>query len=60
MKVWDHERAAGARSATATPAARHELKKVITALLETPFEELDKWDDRPLREWILQHTPTRA
>ena len=22
----------------------------------TPYEELDNWDDRPLREWMLQHT----
>ena len=29
---------------------------MITALLETPYEELDKWDDRSLREWMLQHT----
>jgi len=33
-----------------------ELKKVIQALVETPYSELDKWDDRPLREWMLQHT----
>ena len=24
--------------------------------METPYEELDDWDDRPLREWMLQHT----
>ena len=35
---------------------KSELKKVIGVLLETPFEELDRWDDRPLREWMLQHT----
>ena len=36
--------------------SRGELKKAITALMETPYEALDAWDDRPLREWILQHT----
>jgi phytoene dehydrogenase-like protein len=24
--------------------------------METPYEELDRWDDRTLREWMLQHT----
>lgn len=37
-------------------ADKRELKKVINALMETPYEELDKWDDRTLREWMLQHT----
>jgi phytoene dehydrogenase-like protein len=35
---------------------RDDLKKVVKALLETPYEELDRWDDRPLREWMRQHT----
>ena len=29
---------------------------MIKTLLDTPFEELEKWDDRSLREWILQYT----
>lgn len=37
-------------------ADKSELKKVINVLLETPYEELDHWDDRTLREWMLQHT----
>jgi len=37
-------------------ADKTELKKVINVLLETPYEELDHWDDRTLREWMLQHT----
>ena len=24
--------------------------------MDTPYEELDDWDDRPLREWMHQHT----
>ncbi len=35
---------------------KDELKKVIKALIDTPFEEFEKWDDRSLREWMLQHT----
>ena len=37
-------------------ADKAELKKVIDALMETPYEDLDAWDDRTLREWMLQHT----
>lgn len=37
-------------------ADKRELKKVIDALMDTPYEELDAWDDRTLREWMLQHT----
>jgi phytoene dehydrogenase-like protein len=37
-------------------ADKSELKKVINILLETPYEELDDWDDRTLRDWMLQHT----
>ena len=35
---------------------RTELKKVIEALKNTTWDELEAWDDRPMREWILQHT----
>jgi phytoene dehydrogenase-like protein len=37
-------------------ADKTELKRVIDILLETPYEDLDDWDDRTLREWMLQHT----
>jgi len=37
-------------------ADKQELKKVIDVLMETPYEDLDAWDDRPLREWMLQYT----
>jgi phytoene dehydrogenase-like protein len=37
-------------------ADKSELKKVINILLETPYEDLDDWDDRTLRDWMLQHT----
>ena len=54
MPVWQDDRWISIREFYSGTKA--ELKKVITALLETPFEELDKWDDRPLRDWMLQHT----
>jgi phytoene dehydrogenase-like protein len=37
-------------------ADKQELKKVIDVLMDTPYEDLDAWDDRTLREWMLQHT----
>jgi phytoene dehydrogenase-like protein len=41
-------------------ADKDELKKVIRILTETPWSELDKWDDKPLREWILQYTKSEG
>jgi phytoene dehydrogenase-like protein len=37
-----------------------ELKKVIKVLVESDWKELDKWDDRPMREWLLQHTTSEG
>ena len=56
MNVWDHDASRWGSIRDRYSGGKDELKKVITALLETPFEELDKWDDRPLRDWILQYT----
>jgi phytoene dehydrogenase-like protein len=56
MNVWDHERRRWGSIRDRYSGNKDELKKVIKALLDTPYEELDKWDDRSLREWILQHT----
>ena len=56
MPVWDHDEHAGARSATSTRATSPSSRRSSSALLDTPYEELDDWDDRPLREWMLQHT----
>jgi phytoene dehydrogenase-like protein len=33
-----------------------DLMKCIQALLETPYEGLEKWDYAPLREWMAQYT----
>lgn len=56
MPVWDHERERWGSIRDRYSGDKSELKKVIRALGETPYEELDDWDDRPLREWMLQHT----
>jgi phytoene dehydrogenase-like protein len=56
MPVWDHERERWGSIRDRYSGDKSELKKVIVALAETPYEELDDWDDRPLREWMLQHT----
>ncbi len=53
MAVWDN----GWKSVRDLYRAdKHELKRLIGILEETPYEEFDKWDDRTLREWMLQHT----
>lgn len=36
--------------------AKQGLKRCIEALVETPYEELDRWDHAALREWMRQHT----
>ena len=56
MPVWDHTKDAWGSIRDRYSGNKDELKKVIRALTETPFEEFDKWDDRSLREWMLQHT----
>ena len=35
---------------------RRSSKDLIGVLEETPYEEFDRWDDRTLRDWMLQHT----
>jgi phytoene dehydrogenase-like protein len=56
MVVWDGaaERWGSIRDRYA--GDHSELKKVVTTLLETPYEELERWDDRPLRTWLAQYT----
>ena len=56
MNVWDHEKEKWGSIRDRYSGNKDELKKVIKTLLDTPYEELDKWDDRPMREWILQYT----
>jgi len=56
MNVWDHKLEKWGSIRDRYSGNKDELKKVIKALLDTPFEELDTWDDRSMREWILQHS----
>jgi len=56
MPVWDHEKNQWGSIRDRYATDKTELKKVIHALVETPWEELDQWDDRSLREWIHQYT----
>ncbi len=37
-------------------AAKAGLRSCIEALVETPYEELDRWDHASLREWMAQYT----
>ena len=41
-------------------ADKTELKKVIKALVDCDWKEFDKWDDKPMREWLLQHTTSEG
>jgi phytoene dehydrogenase-like protein len=56
MPVWDEEGSRWRSIREGYASDKRELKKVITALVEAPYEELDKWDDRPLRDWMVQYT----
>jgi phytoene dehydrogenase-like protein len=56
MPVWDHEKNQWGSIRDRYATDKTELKKVIKALVDTPFEELDRWDDRNLRDWIHQYT----
>lgn len=35
---------------------RHHLKKCIQALLDMSWEDIERWDYAPLREWMAQYT----
>jgi len=56
MPVWDHETGRWGSIRDRYSGNKAELKKVIKILTETPYEELERWDARPQREWLLQHT----
>jgi len=56
MPVWDHEHDRWGSIRDRYSGNKDELKKVIKALIDTPEEEFEKWDDRSLREWIHTHT----
>ncbi len=54
MPVWEHGKWGSIRDRYS--GNKDELKKVIKALTETTYEELDRWDARPMREWLHQYT----
>jgi phytoene dehydrogenase-like protein len=56
MVVWDDAMLRWGSIRDRYSGGRDELKKVIAALMDTTYEELDRWDDRPLREWLRRHT----
>jgi phytoene dehydrogenase-like protein len=56
MVVWDGAAERWGSIRDRYSGDRSELKKVIETLLATPYEELERWDDRPLRTWLAQHT----
>ena len=56
MPVWDHEKQVWGSVRDRYSGSKSELKKVIKALIETPYDELDRWDDRNLRQWLHQYT----
>ena len=51
MPVWNHEKQAWGSVRDRYSGRKAELKKVIKALVDTPYDELDRWDDRNLRQW---------
>jgi phytoene dehydrogenase-like protein len=56
VPVWDDETRRWGSIRDRYSGDKSQLKKVVAALKETPYEALDDWDDRPLREWMHQHT----
>lgn len=56
MVIWDHERGRWGSIRELYSADKSELKKIINIVVETPYEDFDAWDDRTLREWMLQYT----
>lgn len=56
MPVWNHETESWGSIRDRYSGDKDELKKVIQALMDTSYEELDLWDDRPMRDWMHQHT----
>ena len=60
MPIWDHETDSWGSIRDRYSGDKDELKKVIQALIATSYDELERWDDRPMREWISQHTEHRG
>lgn len=55
MPFWDRNRWRPIQEMY-SGASKQGLKRCIEALKETPYEDLDKLDHLPLREWMSKHT----
>ena len=60
MPVWDNDERRWGSIRDRYSGNKTELKKVIKALVETSWDELGAWDDRPMREWIHQYTTDQS
>ncbi len=56
MPVWNHETEQWGSIRDRYSGSKDELKTVIKALVDTPYEDLERWDDQPMRAWIKQYT----
>lgn len=56
LMVWDNDQGTWGSIRDRYQTDKTELKKVIKALTEMPYEDFDKWDDQPMRAWLSQHT----
>jgi phytoene dehydrogenase-like protein len=56
MPVWDEHKGRWRSIRDGYAGDKRDLKRVIAELVEMPYEELERWDERPLREWMLQFT----
>ena len=56
MPVWDHDGQRWASIRDRYAADTTELKKVIHAVTEMPWQAIEELDDVPLRTWMRQHT----
>jgi len=55
MPIWDNETQTWGSIRDRYPD-KAEVKKVIKAITDSTWDELEEWDDRPMREWLAQHT----
>ena len=56
MPVWNRAENRWGSIRDHYSASKPQLKKVIRAIVDSPWEAFDEWDDRPLRAWLAQHT----
>jgi phytoene dehydrogenase-like protein len=59
MPFWDQNRWRPIQEMY-SGSSKKGLKRCIEALNETPYEDLDKLDHMPLREWMAKHTKSEG